>query len=126
MVRIEGILNLDGNILDADGIDGRWIDDFCTEVTKFHRLYVTEFVDGIGCLDDAWVGSHEAVNICPDFQNVCVERCCDDAGGIVAAATSQIRCFHRISVASDEARNHTDSRHISKLFFYQFICQFCI
>ena len=68
MFGVEGILDLDRNILDADRIDGRRIDDLCTEVTKLHSLDIRQLVDGIGRLDDFGVGSHETVDVGPYFE----------------------------------------------------------
>ena len=72
MVGVKGVLNLDRDILDANGIDGRRIDYLCTEVTKLHCLHVRQLVDGISRLDHLGIGSHETIHIRPDLQNLCI------------------------------------------------------
>ena len=65
MFRVECILYFNRYVLYANGVDGRRVDNLGTKVTKLHCLYVAQLVDGVGCLDDTWVGSHKSVNICP-------------------------------------------------------------
>ena len=83
MFGVECISYLDGDILDADRIDGRRVDDFGTEVTELHSLYVRQFVDGIGRLDDLRISCHETIDICPDFKDLSVEGCGNDSCCIV-------------------------------------------
>ena len=78
MFGIEGVLDLDRYIFYADGIDGRRIDDLRTKVTQLHRLYIREFVDGIGCLDDLRIGCHESVHIGPNLQHFGIQYSSDD------------------------------------------------
>ena len=105
---VERVLDLDGDVLDADGVDGWRIDDLGAEVTELHGLYVRQLVDGVCRLDDAWVGSHEAVNVRPDLQHFGIERCGNDGSRIVRTATSQIGRLARIAISADEARYHGD------------------
>ena len=126
MVGVEGVLHLDGYVLDADGIDGRRIDDLCTKVAELHRLDVGEFVDGVCGLDDTWICGHEPVDIRPNLQHLGSECRSYDACRIVAASTSQVGCLHRVSVARDEARYHAHPRHVFKRFLYQSVGELCI
>ena len=88
MFGIESILHPDRDILDAYGVDGRRINDFCTEVAELHRLDIREFVDGVSRLDDSRVSRHEPIYIGPNLQHVGTERRSNDAGCIVASSTS--------------------------------------
>ena len=97
--RVEGVLHLDGDVLDADRVDGRRIDDLGTKVTKLHRLDIRQFVDGIGCLDDTRVCGHETVYIRPYLQYLGIDGCCDDGSGIVRAASSEVGGFPSVAVA---------------------------
>ena len=134
MFRVEGILDLDGDILDTDGINRRGIDDLRTEVTEFHGLHIREFVDGIGGLDDFRIGGHEAINVCPYLEDICVKGCCDNCCGIVAATTTKIGGLVAVAVAGNEARYYGNclagvtiiGLESSKGFLHQFVGQFGI
>ena len=99
MLRIEGVLHLDGNVLHADGINRRRINHLGTEVTELHRLDIRQLVDGIGRLDDAWVGCHETVHIRPYLQHLSVNGSCNDGCGIVRTTAPQVRRFARVAVS---------------------------
>ncbi len=47
-------------------------------------------VDDVGVLDHAWVGSHEAVYVGPDFKDAGVEGGGENGGGVVAAAAAEV------------------------------------
>ena len=108
MFRIEGVLNLDGDIFYADGIDGWRVDNLCTEVAQLHRLYVRKFVNGISALDDFGVGGHETIDIGPDLQHLSIQYGSKDRSGIVGTATSQVGCLVSVTVAGNEAGNDVD------------------
>ena len=78
MFWIEGILNFNRYILDADRINCWGIDDLGSEVAEFHGLYIRKFVDGIGTLNHLGIGGHETVYVSPYFQYFSVEYCCND------------------------------------------------
>ena len=109
MVGVKGVLHLHRYVLHAYGIDGRWIDDLCTKVAQLHRFHVAQLVDGIGGLDNAWVGCHEPVDVGPYLQHLSIERCCDDGCGVVAAAPSQVGRLMAVAIAADEAWHHADA-----------------
>ena len=126
MFWVEGVFNLDGDILDADGINGWRINDLGTKVTEFHRFDITKFVDGIGTLDNLGVGSHETVNISPYFQYIGIECCGYNSCSIIATSTSQISSLMCITIAGNETRNYIHGFVIQSLegFRYQFLGQF--
>ena len=88
--RIESILDQYGDVLGVNGIDCRRIDDLRTEVAELHRIGEAELVNDIGCPDHARVCGHEAVHVSPYLETVGVQGSCDDAGGVVGAAASEI------------------------------------
>ena len=93
MLGVKGVLHPNGDVFDTDGIYRRRVDDFRTEVAKLHGLDIAQFVDGIGGVDDARVGCHEAVHVRPDLQNLCIESCSNNTGGIVRTSASKVRCL---------------------------------
>ena len=109
MFGIEGILYLDGDILHTNGIDRWWIDHLCTEVTELHRLNVWKLVDGVSCLNHLWVSGHESVYIRPNLQHLSIQYSCNDRGGVVRTATSEIRGLVGITVSGDKTRNYIDT-----------------
>ena len=106
MLGVERVLYLYGNILDADGIDGRRVDNLGAEVAQFHRLYIAQFVDGVGRLDHLRVGGHESVHVGPDFQHVGIQRGGNGGGRQVRASSSQVGRLVRVAVAGNEAGHH--------------------
>ena len=108
MFGVECILDLDRYILDADGIDGRGIDDLGTKVTQLHSLYIRQLIDGIGAFNHLRVSRHEAVDIRPDFQHLGIQHGSNDGCGVVASATSQVRGLVAVAVAGNEAGNDID------------------
>ena len=123
MLGIEGVFDLDGNVLDTHRINRRRINDLGSEVTQLHGLNVAEFVDGISGLDDAWVSRHKAVYIGPDLQDLSVKGCGNDACRIVATASSEVGCLIGIAVAGDKSGYNTDSRQFGKGFSHQLVGQ---
>ena len=126
MFRVEGVLHLDGNILDADGIDGRRVDDLCAEVTQLHSLYIRQFVDGIGRLDDLRVGGHEAVDVGPDLKYLGIHSSSNDGCRVVGAAAPQVGGLVAVAVAGNEARNYGDGlvAQVLERLFHQLVGQF--
>ena len=47
-LRVECVLNPDRNVFDSDRVDGGRVYYFSPEITKFHRLNIAKFVNGIG------------------------------------------------------------------------------
>ncbi len=103
MFGVEGILDLDGDVLNADGVDGRRVDYLGAEVTQLHGLDIRQLVNGVCRFDNTRVSCHEAVDVCPYLQYLCIEGCGNDGCCIVAAATSQIGGFAGVAVAADKA-----------------------
>ena len=99
---VEGILDPDGYVLDADGIDGGGIYHLGTKVAKLHGLGVGKFVDDIGRADDTRVGGHEAVHIGPYLQSRGIQSCRYDGGGVVATATTKVGDLAALYVGGDE------------------------
>ena len=87
---VQRVLDKDGDILGANGIDGRGIDHLCPEVAQFHGFAVGQLVDGISCGDDAWICRHETIHVRPYFQRFGVHGSRYDGGGIVRAAAAQV------------------------------------
>ena len=106
MLRIEGVLYLDRDVLDANRIDGWRIDNLGTEVAQLHGLDIAQLIDGIGCLDDTGVGRHKAIDVGPYLQDLRIEGCSNDGCCIVRAATTEVGGLARILVATDEAGHH--------------------
>ena len=80
---MEGVFDTDGDVLDADGVNRRRIDDLCSEVAKVHRFAVCEAVYGVSRGDNARIGRHKPVDVCPYFQFVCPQFCGKDGCGVV-------------------------------------------
>ena len=106
MFWVEGVLYLDRYILDADGINGRRINHLRTEVTQFHRLYVREFVNGVGTLDHLRIGCHEAIHIGPNLKYLGIEYSSNDGCSVVRTTTTQIGRLMGVTVASHETWNN--------------------
>ena len=106
MFRIKCVLYLDGDILDADGIDGWRINHLGSEVTELHGLHVREFIDGIGTLDDLRIGCHKTIHIRPDLQYLCIQHGSDDRSRIVRATTAQVGRLMGVTITGDKARYH--------------------
>ena len=123
MFRIECVLYLDRYVLDTYGIYRWGIDNLGTEVTKLHRLNITQFINGVGSLDNTWVGSHETINISPYLQDLCIESSSNNRCGIVRTAPSQIRSLHGISVTRNEARNHSHLWYVFESFLDKLVRQ---
>ena len=104
-IGVEGVLDEDGDVLDADGIDGGRVDHLGAEVAELHRFDVTELRDDIGSGDDTRVGGHESIDVGPDLENAGIEGCCDDAGGVVRTATTEVGDLTTFGVCRDEARH---------------------
>ena len=106
-LRVEGVLDPDGNLLLAYGIQGGRIHHLGAEVTQFGGFLVGQFVDDVGRLDNAGIGGHEAIDIGPNLQYRGVQGRCEDAGGVVGTAAAQGDDVTG-AVAGDEAGNDGD------------------
>ena len=82
-IRIECVLYAYRYILNANGVYRRRINYLCTKVAKLHSLDIAQFVDSVCCLDNSWIGGHEAVYICPYFEYISIECCRNDSCCIV-------------------------------------------
>ena len=107
---VESILDTDGDVLDADGVDGGGIDHLGTKVAQLHSLDIAQLVDGVGRLYNLRVGSHEAVHVGPYLQHLGIECSGNDGGGIVAAATPQVGRLMAVTVAGYETGYHSHRR----------------
>ena len=114
MLRIEGVLHLDRNIPDANGIYCWRVDDLGSEVTELHSLHITQFVDGVGGLYDMRVGGHESIHVGPNFQHLGIKCCGNYRSGIVASATSKVRYLVRLTVTGYESTQNADAWHLGK------------
>ena len=121
---MEGVLDVDGNVLAVDGIDGRGVDDLRAEVAEFRGLGVGEFVDGIGVGNDARVGGHEAVHVGPDFKSFGIERSGEEGGGIVRTAAAEVGGHAGSAVGRDEAAHDGHGREGGEGFADEFRGQF--
>ena len=99
---VEGILDPDGYVLDANGIDGGGIYHLGTEVAEFHGLGVGEFVDDVCRADDTGVSGHETVHIGPYLQGSGIQCGRYDGGGVVATATAKVGNLAALYVGGDE------------------------
>ena len=123
---VEGILDKDGDVLVANGVDRGRIDHLGAEVTQLRSLHIAQLVDGVGSRDDARIGSHEAVHVGPYLQRVGVESGCDDGGRIVRPAPSQVghvACRH---VGGNEARHQRTFGQVGKGATHQSVGQFLV
>ena len=118
-VRIECVLDADGDVLHADGIDGRGIDDLCAEIAKLHRLYIAKFVYGVGSLDDTRIGGHESVYVGPDLKNVCIEGCSNDGSRIVRSATSEICGLVGVAIHAYKTWNERNAWKVAERALHQ-------
>ena len=123
---VEGVLHPDGDILDADGVNGRRIDDFRTEIAELHSLHVAQLVDRVRRLDHARIGGHETVDIGPDLQYLGIKGGGDDSGGIVTATTSEIRDLVGFPVAGDKTGHEAHARQIGEGLLDEFVGQLSI
>ena len=105
-------------------INRRRINHLRTEVTKLHRLYITQFGNGISGADDTWVGGHKSVHIGPDFQHIGIQCRGNDRSGIVRTAPSQIGHLTRLLISRDKSRHQRHTRNFAERFTYQAIGQF--
>ena len=103
MFWVERVFNTYGNVFDAYRINGRRIYDLRAKVAQLHGFHIAQFIDGIGCVDDTWVGSHETIDVCPYLQHFSIQCSCYDAGGVVTTATTQIGCLARVAILADKA-----------------------
>ena len=105
-IGIESVLDEDGNVLDANGIN-RWrINDFSTEVTELHRFDVGQFWDDVSRADDLGVGRHEAIHVGPNLKHACFKSRSNDAGCIVATTSTQVGHFSALDICADETTNY--------------------
>ena len=104
---IECVLDENGDMLDAHGIDGGRIDHLGTEVAEFHGLYIAEFGDDVGRTDDARIGCHESIHVGPYLQHSGIQHSCYDAGCVVAAAASQVGHLAALGIGTDKAAHQT-------------------
>ena len=105
----------DGDVLDADRINCRRIDDLCAEVAKVHCFAVREAVYGVSRGYNTRVGCHKAVNICPYFQFVSSQFCGQYRGGVVRASPAEVGGHAGGGVACDEARYDSNAREAGQL-----------
>ena len=98
-LRVERVLHSDGDVLDANGIDGRRIDHLGSKVAKLHCLHIAQLVDGIGGAYHLGIGRHETVYIGPYLEHLGVERRGHKGCGIIGSATTEIGGLTRVSVA---------------------------
>ena len=102
-IRVESILNQDRYVFVTYRIDGRRIHHFCTEITKFGSLYISQLADSIGRTDHTRVGCHDDVYIRPNLQTIGIESCGNNSCGIVGTAPAQIRYVSRNLIRRDES-----------------------
>ena len=121
--RIECILNQDRNISMTSRIDGWRINYLCTEVTKFHRFYIAQFIDDIRIADDTRISGHETVYICPNFQHIGLQSSRNDRSRIVRASTTEVGYFTTILISRDKTRNQCHLRHFLESITNQLVCQ---
>ena len=122
--RVEGILDKDGDILDAHRVNRGRIDHFRPEVAKFHGFHVAQFVDGVGRGNHFRVGSHEAVHVRPDFQHRGVQGRRDDGRRVIRPSTSQVGHLAGIRIGRNKTRNQRHLGHFRKSHADQFVRQF--
>ena len=67
---VEGVLYLNGDVCLEYRVYCRRIDNLRTEVAELGCLNVAQVAYGVGIVDDAWVGCHEAVHVGPYFKAV--------------------------------------------------------
>ena len=120
---VECILNLNGNVFYANGVDGWGIDYLGTKVTQLHRLDVAQFVNGVGSLNHTWVGGHKAIHVGPDLQHLGIQCCSNDGGCVIATATSQVSGLAGVLISTDKARHHSHLGHIFKRLANQLVGQ---
>ena len=123
-VGIEGVLDQYGDVLGADRVQGGCVDDAGSEVAELHGLGVAELVDGVGGLDDLWVGCHEAVHVGPYLQDLSPELGRQDAGGVVGTSAAQVDDVTSVAVAGYEAGDHCDAAEACEGVAYQFPGEF--
>ena len=121
--RVEGILDKDGDILDAHRVNRGRIDHFRPEVAKLHGFHVAQFVDGVGGGNHFRVGSHEAVHVRPDFQHRGIQGRRDDGRCIIGPATSQVGHLTRFGICRNEPRHQRYLRQLCKSNLDQLIRQ---
>ena len=107
---VEGILDEDGYVLHADGIDGGRIYHLGAEVAQLHGLDIGQLVDDVGCADDARVSCHETIHVRPYLQHIGIESRRNDAGRIVTATPAQVGNLTALHVTADESAHEADLR----------------
>ena len=81
--RVEGVLDDDRYILMIYREDCWRVDDLCTEVAELHSLDKRQLVDDVSIVDDTRVGCHEAIDIGPYLEHLCLKGSSHDGSGIV-------------------------------------------
>ena len=103
---VERVLDVDGNVFQADGVDRGRIDHLGPEVAQLHGLAVAQLAYGVGRGYDARVGRHEAVHVGPYLQRLGIEGRGDDGRRIVGASAPQVGRDARLGVRGDKAARH--------------------
>ncbi len=105
-IRIECILDIDGDIFMEYGIYRRRIYYFSSKVAKLHRLDKWQMRYDVCILYNTRVSSHKSIDIGPYLKHIRIKRCRKYSGGIVTSATSKIGNI-AISVRRNESGNHS-------------------
>ena len=89
LLRLEGVPDLERDVLYPHGLDGPGVEDLRPEVGQLGRLAEVHLVylDGVG--DYPGVGGHEPVHVGPDLQHVGVHGVRDDGRRVVRASPSE-------------------------------------
>ena len=104
-LRLEGVLYVDRDSLCHNRLDGRRIDDFCSEVRKLEGCLVGDIADGSGCRNDFRIRSHHTRNVSPYLENAGFAADCIKGSGVVRSSASQSG-GPALLVRSDEARKN--------------------
>ena len=102
-------------------IDGRRIHHLSAEVAKFHCLDKSELIDNVSRADNARVGSHKSVDICPNLKFLGIESRSNECSSVVTTATTQVGYLAGVLIFGDKSRHHCHlACEIGKGLLYEF------
>ena len=128
VVRIE---NAHRNLLRDGGSDCARMQNFRAEPRQLGGLDIRNAIDHARAGDQARIAGHHAIDIRPDLNLICSDRCADDRRAVIGAATAERRggavsraadksADDRDEIALDERQQH--AFRCSARFVHEWIC----
>jgi hypothetical protein len=105
VLRVARVQDQDRNVF----LDGRQersrMQDFRTEIGQFGGFFKADVLDAARIRAEVGVGSHHAVNVCPDFNARGIQARANDSGAEVRSASAQ-RGGNAFMRSGDKAAHH--------------------